>query len=77
MTNWTRRKTPIGEVVIVDRVTGETSVFILGGKPLRSQSYGLTPAQARETAAALVAAADEVDAVLAAAPLTLFDSPGG
>lgn len=61
MTAWTERKTPIGKVVIVGMVSGETTIFILGGRPLAGNSYGLTPAKAREVAAALNAAADEVE----------------
>lgn len=64
MSDWTERKTPIGKVIIVDRVTGETGIFILGGRPLQGQSYGLTPAKARETADALNAAADEIEGKL-------------
>ena len=65
MSNWTERKTPIGKVVIVDMTCGDTSICILGGRPLGGSSYGLTPAKAREVAAALTAAADEVEAAVA------------
>lgn len=61
MTAWKERKTPIGKILAVDGANGETFIAIVGGKPLGGKSYGLTPSRAREVAAALVEAADEVD----------------
>lgn len=60
--HWAERRTPIGKVVIVDGVNSVTFIAIIGGKPLTGKSYGLTPAKAREVAAALTEAAAEVEA---------------
>lgn len=58
---WTERKTPIGTIMAVNGVNGITFIAIVGGKPLAGKSYGLNPEAARKVAAALNAAADEVE----------------
>jgi len=67
----------LGKVQAVTRVTGETMVCV----DWRKQMLGMTPAATRELAAALLAVADEaeaIDAAAAAKPVqdALFEAAG-
>jgi hypothetical protein len=53
-----KRTCPLGAIVTVTGTDGEPYIAYLGH---REQSLRLTPATARESAAALIAAADEIE----------------